>query len=141
MATEHLTIRIDADLVRQVKDLAERQDRSTSYIIERLLEESLRMRRHPGIAFAEGAGGRRAIIAGTGLSVYEVIQLWQAHKKDRKAVLKFLSHIRPQQLEAALAYYQAFTSEIDQQIAQNTPSAAELVERYPFIKRVQVKAR
>jgi len=141
MATEHLTIRIDTELVRQVKDLAGRQQRSTSYVIGTLLDEVLRLRRHPGILFVEGAGGRRAVIAGTGLSVYEVVQVWKAYRKNRAAVLKHLEHLTPTQVDAALTYYAAFPDEIDRQVAENTPSAADLTERYPFIQPVFVKAR
>ena len=141
MATKHLTIRIDSDLVRQVKDLADRQHRSTSHVIGTLLDEALRLRRQPGIAFMDGAGGRRAMVAGTGLSIYEVMQLWKAYRQDRKAVLKHLDHITPVQLDAALAYYAAHPEEIDRQITENTPSAAALTERYPFIKTVSIKGR
>ena len=56
-------------------------------------------------------------------------------------MLKHLSHLTPTQLDAALTYYTAFTDEIDQQIAENTPSAAALTKRYPFIKTVSVKGR
>src|SRR5713226_5087453 len=120
MATEHVTIRIDSQLVRQVKVLAGRERRSASYIIGALIDEALRLRRHPGISFVEGAGGRRAILTGTGLSVYEVVQIWRAYRKDRAAVCKHLAQLTPAQVETALSYYAAFPQEIDQQIAENT---------------------
>jgi len=141
MATHHLTIRIDAGLARQVKDLAGQQRRSTSYMINTLLDEALRLKRHPGIGFFDGAGGRRAILAGTGLSVYEVIQIWKAYGKDRGAALRHLAHLAPAHLDTALTYYAAFAEEVDRQIAENTPSAARLTNRYPFIRTAAVKAR
>jgi len=138
VATQHLTIRIDAQLARQVKDLAARHQRSTSHVINSLLDEALRLRRHPGIVFLDRAGGRCAVVAGSRLSVYEVIQIWKSYRKNRAAVLKHLAHLSPAQVDAALTYYDDFRDEIDGQIEENTPTAAELIARYPFIKVVKV---
>ncbi len=48
----------------------------------RTSDEEIRTRRVPGIVFVDGATGRRAALAGTGLDVWEVIATWQEGGKS-----------------------------------------------------------
>ena len=51
----------------------------------------MRMRSAPGVLFADGPAGRRAVIAGTGLDVWEVIAAWRAADEDFELGLDALS--------------------------------------------------
>ncbi len=115
------------DVVRGVKHEAEVQRRSTSALIEELVDEGLRSRRHPLIAFRNGATGRRAVLVG-GADVWEVIggvvggDVAADQRVDR-AVDVFgwpRTHV-----EAAVAYYAEFTDEIDAEIEVNRSAAAD----------------
>jgi len=83
-----------------------------------LSEESKKLRRVPGIVFADGPIGRRARIAGTGIEVFEIIDTYRAVGEDRVRLAEHFDWLRPEQLAAALAYAQAFPEEIELQLRQ-----------------------
>jgi uncharacterized protein (DUF433 family) len=79
--------------------------------IETLTEEE-KVRRVPGIVFADGPIGRRARIAGTGIEVFEVINSYLAAGKDLEALLRVYHWLTVEQILAALDYYREFPEEI-----------------------------
>jgi uncharacterized protein (DUF433 family) len=83
-----------------------------------LLTEEEKMRRVPGIIFADGAAERRARIAGTGLEVFEIINSYLAVGEDLESLLRAFHWLRAEQILAALDYYRAFTDEIDTFLAE-----------------------
>ena len=48
------------------------------HMMEDLLDEAIRVRRYPGLAFRGPAHGRRAWLVGTSLDVWEVIEAYQS---------------------------------------------------------------
>ncbi len=93
------------------------------------------MRRCPGILFAEGTGGRRARVAGTGIEVWEVIAVYKSMKEDFKRLQKAYHWLSAEQLKAALGYYTVYPKEVDRLIQQNEQWSDEKVrERYPFMR-------
>jgi len=100
---------------------------STSGLAEELIEEGLRVRRHPLIVFRDGASGRRAGLI-DGPDVWEVIggivggDVPVAERVDR-AVSIF--GVAPERVAAALDYYAAYPEEIDGAIAANAAAAEE----------------
>lgn len=105
---------------------------------ERLLEvaeEAQRMRRHSGIGFTGDEGGRRPWVIGTGLDVWELVELYQI--EGRGGVLS--AHpVSEKQLEAALRYYREFPSEIDSAIEENSKPLEYWRERHPGLN-IQVR--
>ena len=102
------------------------------------LSEVEKMRRVPGIVFVDGAAGRRARIAGTGLDVFEVIDALRSCWGDRAALARAFETLTPQQLQAAYDYYEAFPEEIDARLAaddQITP--AYLRANFPQPRRAR----
>ncbi len=77
------------------------------------------MRRCPGILLAEGTGGRRARVAGTGIEVWEVIATYKSVKEDFKRLQRAYHWLSGEQLKAALGYYTIYPQEIDRLIEQN----------------------
>jgi uncharacterized protein (DUF433 family) len=110
--TVHFSARVPRSLARDLADIADRLGTSVSGAAVRLLEEGVRMSRHPGIDFRPTLSGRRAFVTGTGLAVWEVDWLWRAHGRATKKLLEAYPHLTPSQVAAATAYADAYTEEI-----------------------------
>ncbi len=82
-----------------------------------LEQEAEKMRRVPGIVFAEGSFGRVPRIDGTGIEVFEVIGVYQGLDQDRRRLRKAFDFLTESQLEAALRYYEHFPEEVDERLA------------------------
>jgi uncharacterized protein (DUF433 family) len=100
-------------------DARARQIRDTrTALAERYVDEGLRMDEHPGIGFVDGPAGRRAVLAGSGLDVWEVIGTLRQNRNSLDATARYLE--RPvATLRPAVRYYAAFPDEIDDRIALN----------------------
>jgi uncharacterized protein (DUF433 family) len=94
-------------------------------MVTRTGSERQKMRRVPGIVFADGPAGRRARIDGTGVEVFEVIKAYHEFSDDRRALVDELDWLTPQQIAAALAYYGAYPDEIDAMLARQAALAPE----------------
>lgn len=77
-----------------------------------LLTEDERMRRVPGIIFANGPTGRQARIAGTGIDFFELIKTYQGCNEDWDCLKQTCNWLSDEQLKAALTYAQVFPHEI-----------------------------
>jgi hypothetical protein len=126
--THPLSVRFRApEVLSALKAEATARKLSSSALAEELIEEGLRLRRHPLVAFRDGATGRRAGLIG-GPDIWEVIagltggDVPAAKRIDRAVELFGLS---PEQVSAALDYYAAFPVEIDEAIATNADAAEE----------------
>ena len=100
---------------------------STSALAEELIDEGLRVRRHPLMSFRDGAAGRRACVVG-GPDVWEVVDGLLGGdvapgRRIERAVEVF--GLRREQVEAVLAYYAEFTEEIDAEVDANRRAAEE----------------
>ena len=80
---------------------------------KRLLEVTAKQRRVPGIIFVDGVAGRRARVAGSGLEVCEVIMSYYEVDKDKAQLRDLYDWLTDSQIDAALAYYEAYPEEID----------------------------
>ena len=67
-------MRLRQSLRRELEAAAARSRRSVADVTQELLDEALRMRRCPGIYFADEPSGRTAKVGGTGLGVWEVVR-------------------------------------------------------------------
>lgn len=99
---------------------------------ERLLEaaeEGERMKKHPGIGFVSGdEGERRAWVRGTGLDVWELIEMYRIEGRETL----FSAHpVSERQLDAALTYYEEYPEEIDGAIEENSRPPEYWMERFP----------
>jgi len=114
--------------------MAQELGKDFSAVTKDLLEEAIKMRRCPGIVFAEGTSGRRARVAGSGIEVWEIVAAYQSLKKDAGRLKKTYHWLSPEQLRAALAFYSAYSEEIDRQIEKNQRwNQEEIRKRYPFM--------
>ena len=128
------SLRIPEEIATAIQEAAEAAGRDFSAVANEFLAESVKMRRCPGIVFADGPTGRRARLAGTGLDVWEVIATYQSLDRDRGRLQAAYHWLTEPQLRAALGYYAAYLDEIEQQIARNAGWTPERVaQRYPTL--------
>ena len=128
MATDVKTLRFRRELRSEIDRIAKRSRRSFSEVTQDLLEEALRMRKCPGIYFHDEPAGREAKIAGTGLGVWEVINVYKTGSRSAKTLKKHFHWLSEAQLKAALTYYQAWPEEIDDLVEDNQSAALEVPE-------------
>lgn len=99
-------------------------------LAERYVEEGLRMDEHPGIGFADGPAGRRAVVLGTGLDVWEIVATIRQNRGSPEAAAAYLE-MPMAPIRAATRYYAAFADEIEDLlerqavVAERQRSAAE----------------
>jgi len=108
MRTVQKSLRIPHDIANTIKDMADAVDRDFSTVVNELLTEAVKIRRCPGILFADGPSGRRAILAGTGLDVWEVIATYKSLDRDVARLRDAYHWLTEAQLRAALGYYAAY---------------------------------
>jgi hypothetical protein len=117
----------DPRVAERLRSEASAHGASQSSLAEELIDEGLRVRRHPLLSFRDGPSGRRAALVG-GLDVWELVDGLVGgdvapDRRIERAVELF--GLRREQVEAALAYYAEFTEEIEVQIAANRRVAEE----------------
>jgi hypothetical protein len=81
-------------------------------LAERYLEEGVIMDEHPGTHFVDGALGRRPAVLGSGLDVWEIVEVAKDNRGSVADTAAYLE-IDPRLVESALLYYGAFQDEID----------------------------
>jgi uncharacterized protein (DUF433 family) len=135
MATRAKGIRISDELDRAIERESEVRGKSWSAITAELLDEALRMRRVPGVAFVDGPAGRRAVVAGTGLDVWEVIATWHTCEGSDELLRQSYPWLNEVQLRAALAYYETYPKEIDVRLHREALWSSERVRtELPFAR-------
>jgi len=137
MATVQKSFRIKEPILREIEVI--RKDRPANAVANELLEEALKMRRCPGIIFADGITGRRARIAGSGIEVWEVAYEYQILGADVKALKKAFPHLSERQLIAALNYERMYPEEISALIRSNEAITPEAVEGRFSLSKTRVQ--
>lgn len=125
------SVRLDETTERLVEAEARRTRRSKSAVVEAFTEETARARRFPGIAFRGDDARRRAWVIGTGLDVWEIIQMLDDFGSQEELVAE--THLSPSQVRLAVAYRGAYPDEIDAAIADNRRPLDDMRELFPFV--------
>jgi uncharacterized protein (DUF433 family) len=127
-------IRIPRALAGEIAREARTRGQSFAAAASERLEEAVRMRRVPGIAFADGPAGRRATIAGTGPDVWEVIATWKAVGENLSALAEEYPWLAESRLRAGLRYYAIYPREIDVRLDREECWTPERVrDEFPFL--------
>jgi len=116
-----------AELLDRLRAEAVVRRLSSSALAEELIEEGLRIRRHPLIAFRDGPAGRRAALV-SGPDVWEVVSGvvgGDVTPSERVVRAVQLFGLTAEQVDAALNYYAAFPEEIEGEITNNRAMADE----------------
>jgi uncharacterized protein (DUF433 family) len=98
--------------------------------------EAERMRRVPGIFFADGPVGRRARVTGTGIDVFEIIKSYKAMGRDWRRLRSGYDWLSEEQLQAALDYYALYPDEIEARLEREAT-----IEREAMAARKVARSR
>jgi hypothetical protein len=129
--TQPFSIRLGAQANLLVADEVRRSGHSRSVVIEELTEEAAKMRLYPGIAFR--GRPRRAWIIGSGLDVWEILDLLRSYDDDASLLQANHPLVSDRHLRLARAYAASFTTEIEMLIQENHRPLEELRKLYPFL--------
>ncbi len=106
-----------------------------STMVVELLEEAVRTRRAPGIVFMDGVTGRRPVVAGSGLEVWEVVSAWKEAGRNYERLRAAYDWLTEPQLRGALSYYEMYEAEVEAQLEREGKLTLERVQReLPFTK-------
>jgi uncharacterized protein (DUF433 family) len=98
---------------------------SRNAMVDRLLNESLRLEKHPFVRFITGAAGRREPhILGTRWKVRQIIVTLKEEKGQLDSVIKGFD-LTELQVRAAVSYYADFSDEIDADIERDSVDAEQ----------------
>jgi uncharacterized protein (DUF433 family) len=107
-----LSMRPPRSVIERLRARARLSGQRQTTLAERYLEEGILMDEHPGIHFVDGPMGRRAALVGSGLDVWEVIEVVRDNQGSTAEAAAYLE-IDPRLVEAALRYYGDRREEID----------------------------
>jgi uncharacterized protein (DUF433 family) len=129
---EPFSVRFTLPTDRVVAEEARRTHRSKSAVVELLAEEAVRTRRFAGIGFRGEDAGRRPWVIGSGLDVWEIVQMVE----DFGSIERLLeeTELTERQVRLAVAYRESYPDEVAEAIAQNRRTVEEWHELYPFVE-------
>ena len=126
MATKMFSLRLKPATREKLEARARETGEPKSRLAEQLIEEGLRMEKHPGIVFRDGPAGRRPALA-EGPGVWEVARVVRdvpgrpVEVVDRVVEL---TGLRADQVRAVIRYYAEHREEIDDWIRRVDEEAA-----------------
>lgn len=136
MKTVQKSIRLSEEAVKEIEALAAGTGRDFSGIARDLLIEAVKMRRCPGVTFADGPTGRRARIAGTGIDIWEFIATFKGLGENYDKLKQTYDWLSDQQIRFALSYYALYPDEVDEKIISNEDITQEqVIKRFPFLSK------
>jgi uncharacterized protein (DUF433 family) len=130
--TQPFSIRLGSQANALVAEEMRRSGHSRSVVVEELAEEAAKMRLYPGIAFR--GRPRRAWVIGSGLDVWEIVEMLRSYRDDEAALLAGHPSLTARHLRTARAYAERFPGELAPMLAETHRPLAELRELYPFIQ-------
>src|SRR5947209_6692647 len=130
--TQPFSIRLGERANLLVSEEARRSGRSRSVIVEELAEEAAKARLHPGIAFR--GHPRRAWAIGSGLDVWEIVELLGSYQDDQAALTADHPLLAERHVRTARAYANQFPEEIAGLVEENRRELPELTALYPFLQ-------
>jgi uncharacterized protein (DUF433 family) len=126
MATTQRSFRLRPETLELLDTHARDACMSSNALAQRLLDEALRLERHPSIRFREGDGGVRfPALVGRRLSVWDVMGTVGAEGGEVAGAAAYLE-IAPREVEACVDYYAEFRDEVDAYGAEQEAFAERL---------------
>lgn len=126
--------------LRALEEEARRYRVPPRTLAEDILEEGVKMRRHPGIVFIERGGGRAAVLAGRPrLSIWQIVETVRGSRSLAGAA-RWLSLDVPS-VERALAYAADYPKEIEAAIRANDEAFERVKRLYPPALKPEARRR
>jgi uncharacterized protein (DUF433 family) len=132
------SLRLSEQTDRLVTAEAKRTKRSKGSVVETLAEEALKARLVPGIAFRGDDYNRRAWLIGTSMDVWQVVEGYKDFDEDFERTVAE-TDLTARELRTAISYYERFPQEIEDFIALDRRSLAELRTEYPHADVIAVE--
>lgn len=129
---EPISIRLSSATDQLVTAEARRTRRSKSAVVSAFTEETARTRRFPGIGFRGDDAARRAWVIGSGLDVWELIQMLEDFGSLERLLAE--THLTERHVRLALVYRDAYPDEVDDAVAENRRPTQDLKALYPFVE-------
>ena len=124
------------EAIKQIEALASGTGKDFSGIARDLFIEAVKMRRCPGVTFADGPTGRRARIAGTGIDIWEFVATFKGLGENYDKLKKTYHWLSDQQIRSALSYYALYPDDIEERINRNEDiTQAQIIKRFPFLSK------
>jgi uncharacterized protein (DUF433 family) len=108
-----LSFRLQIGTVERLERRAEETGLTQTALVERYIEEGLRVDAHPLIRFRDGFGGRRPALIGTRIDVWQVIETLRGNERSIEDTADYLG-VAPEHVRACMRYYADFQNEIDE---------------------------
>ena len=127
-----LSMRLGEAASLLVGDESRRSRRSRSAVVEELAEEAAKARLFPGIAFR--GTPRRAWVIGSGLDVWEIVDLLRSYGDDEKRLREDHPLVNERHVRLARAYAERFPQEVDAFLEAGRRPLEDLLSLYPFLQ-------
>lgn len=135
-ATVQRSFRLSSRTLELLGERAGETSESRNALAERLLDEGLRIDRHPLIRFRTGGSGlRRPALVGTRVDIWQVIDTVRGEDGNVADAAEYLG-LTEAMVRAAVDYYAAFAEEIDAYRAEELAFAERERERSERARRV-----
>jgi len=131
-----LSLRLRQPVEEAIRRLARQVRRPVAQVINDLLDEALRSRRFPGVVFVEGPAGRRAHLAGTGLDLWEIVELVREYGTP-EAVMRDFPRLTRAAVLTATAYAEEYHEEVEVFLEMNARSPEALRRDFPHVEAVR----
>jgi uncharacterized protein (DUF433 family) len=132
-----VTVRLPEETAEAIRQMARREKRSVSEVGARIMEEYLRQNRFAHIEFRTFQGERHACIKDR-LPIWQVIMVAKGYAMDVARTAEHLG-LKPEQVQSALHYYEAYPEEIDEALQENDAGYERLKERLPSLQLIEVE--
>jgi uncharacterized protein (DUF433 family) len=123
---KQFSVRVATPTFEELERRAHERGVARNALTERYIAEGVKMDEHPLIAFREGALGRRAVVAGTRLDVWQVIETLRNSGNSVQEAAEYLG-LPPARMQAAVDYYAVYRDEVDE-LAERERAVAERAE-------------
>ncbi len=135
-ATVQRSFRLSSRTLELLGERAGETSESRNALAERLLDEGLRIDRHPLIRFRTGGSGlRRPALVGTRVDIWQVIDTVRGEHGNVADAAEYLG-LTEAMVRAAVDYYADFAEEIDAYRAEELAFAERECERSERARRV-----
>jgi uncharacterized protein (DUF433 family) len=121
-AKEPFSTRLRRATLDRLREHADEIGAPQTMLVERYIEEGLRMDAHPLIAFRDGAAGRRPVLLGSRHDVWQVIETIRQSGNSVQHAAGYL-RLPIAHVEACAGYYAEYQDEIDAWTARMTRAA------------------
>ncbi len=125
-----MQIEIPDELQAALAEIGEKTGQDAQSLVTEMVTEAIKMRRVPGIVFADGATGRRARVGGTGIEVFEIIDRYEGVGRDRLRLQELFDWLKPHQIKMALDYYEAYPDDIRPRLLTDDEEIAAMEAAY-----------